>query len=489
MKRLITPILYAIIPVLFLFTYNIGEITASASNVVLPFLATILATVVLYFLTRLVIKNPNKLTILVSFTMFWFFTYGYIITWWTSQEATIFYWRPVLVTLLLWGAILAVVVIGVLRAHRTFDNLTRYLGLVAIILVAISTVNVGIFFIRSATVDYTPTDTRDYSNFTVNQENTPDIYYIIPDWYARGDTLRDIYGFDNSEFLNYLSEKGFYVASESRCNYQLTTFSLASSLNMEHLDYLAEIYGESSQDFSVYSEMTYDNKASHYLKLAGYNYIWVDRIPIAGNPHVEIAANRSKFGLSYFASALLQKTPLNSIIHHYTSYDRRSKILWNFEATARVATYYDTPVFAVTHIKCPHKPYLFDRYGNTPKDEDRGTAAEQYVEQVRFVNMKLKILIDEILRSSEVPPIIVLQADHARDLGGSKLAAHQFSILNAYYFPDQNYELLYPSITPVNTFRVIFNQYLGADYELLEDKSYDMDYHHPYQFPLMVFED
>lgn len=487
MKKLITPILFAIIPVLFLFTYNIGEI--AAFDVILPLLAVIGLTAIFYLLTQLVIKNSNKVIIIVAFTVSWIFAYGFIYDLWETLEGTIFDWRPVLITLLLWGAILAVVIIGVLRARRTFDNLTRYLGLVAIILVAISIVNIGIFAIRSATVDYTPTNTRDYSNFTtINQDSTPDIYYIIPDWYARGDTLKNICNFDNSEFLNYLSEKGFYVASESRCNYQLTTFSLASSLNMKHLDYLTEIYGESSQDYSVYSEMTYNNRVSHYLKLAGYNYIWVGSMATVGTPHAEVAANRSKFGLSYFASSLLQRTPLNHIIHHYTSYDRRSRILWDFEATARISTYYDTPVFAVTHINCPHKPYLFDCYGNPPKDKDRGTILEQYVEQVRFVNMKLKILIDEILRSSEVPPIIILQADHAKDFGG-KLAAENFNILNAYYFPDQNYELLYPSITPVNTFRVIFNQYFGANYELLEDKSYLMDYHYPFRFELMVFED
>ena len=33
--------------------------------------------------------------------------------------------------------------------------------------------------------------------------------------------------------------------------------------------------------------------------------------------------------------------------------------------------------------------------------------------------------------------------------------------------------LLYPAISPVNTFRLIFNTYLGADYPLLEDISYD----------------
>jgi hypothetical protein len=58
----------------------------------------------------------------------------------------------------------------------------------------------------------------------------------------------------------------------------------------------------------------------------------------------------------------------------------------------------------------------------------------------------------------------------------------RYSILNAYYFPDQDYNLLYPSITPVNSFRVILNQYFGADMELLEDRNYFAGWLAPYQF-------
>jgi hypothetical protein len=56
------------------------------------------------------------------------------------------------------------------------------------------------------------------------------------------------------------------------------------------------------------------------------------------------------------------------------------------------------------------------------------------------------------------------------------------SILNAYYFPDQDYKPLYASISPVNTFRLIFNQFFQADYSLLEDRSYYNNKIFPYLF-------
>jgi hypothetical protein len=48
----------------------------------------------------------------------------------------------------------------------------------------------------------------------------------------------------------------------------------------------------------------------------------------------------------------------------------------------------------------------------------------------------------------------------------------RMSILNAYYVNEQAKQDLYPTITPVNTFRVIFNHYFGTTYPLLEDLSY-----------------
>ncbi len=45
------------------------------------------------------------------------------------------------------------------------------------------------------------------------------------------------------------------------------------------------------------------------------------------------------------------------------------------------------------------------------------------------------------------------------------------SVFNAYYLPEHNDEL-YPTITPVNTFRLIFNAYFGGKYDILDDVSY-----------------
>jgi hypothetical protein len=46
-------------------------------------------------------------------------------------------------------------------------------------------------------------------------------------------------------------------------------------------------------------------------------------------------------------------------------------------------------------------------------------------------------------------------------------------ILNALGFPGANTKVLYPTISPVNTFRMLFNLYFGAHYRLLPDETRD----------------
>jgi hypothetical protein len=143
------------------------------------------------------------------------------------------------------------------------------------------------------------------------------------------------------------------------------------------------------------------------------------------------------------------------------------------------------------HIISPHPPFVFDARGRpvVPRqgyslndgDEFRGTLDEYlvgYAMQVQFVNQKLEQVIDAILANSPTPPVIILQGDHGP---GSHLnwsspeqscLWERASILNAYYLPGGGESGLYPSISPVNTFRVVLNAYFGANLPLLPDLTY-----------------
>jgi hypothetical protein len=169
-----------------------------------------------------------------------------------------------------------------------------------------------------------------------------------------------------------------------------------------------------------------------------------------------------------------------------------------FEKLADVASV-QGPKFVFAHVLLPHGPYMFGPQGEmlTEGQVAQRTRTENYLNQLVFTNEKVKWLVDQILSESDRPPIIVLQADEGpkETLQGFRdgIPWNQFSqetlrahmrIFSAYHLPDTDYEsILYPSVTPVNSFRIIFDHYFGTSYGLLEDKSYVVeDLEHPYRF-------
>jgi hypothetical protein len=135
------------------------------------------------------------------------------------------------------------------------------------------------------------------------------------------------------------------------------------------------------------------------------------------------------------------------------------------------------PTFSYIHLVSPHPPFVFDPNGNPtyPPDfwnDQRVYPADLYqkgyVNQVQYLNRKLLQAVDTILAESEVPPIIILMGDHGPWLQPKN---KRMWILAAMHFPDAN-DQLYPTITPVNFFRIVFNTYFTGEYDILEDVSY-----------------
>ena len=89
-------------------------------------------------------------------------------------------------------------------------------------------------------------------------------------------------------------------------------------------------------------------------------------------------------------------------------------------------------------------------------------------------------IIDTLIEKSDPDPVIVIQGDHGATIEYQDLGidpSKRLGILNVYYLPANlndsitPHESLYPTITPVNTFRVIFDRYFNGEYGLLDDKS------------------
>ena len=161
------------------------------------------------------------------------------------------------------------------------------------------------------------------------------------------------------------------------------------------------------------------------------------------------------------------------------------------------------PKFVFAHFIIPHRPYVFGANGEETEAKfyqsgkmDFEVFLEGYTNQVKFINRNIEDVVNHILENSANEPIIIIQGDHGPDFWSVRtsdetfedkswdVATHRMHILNAYYFPD-NSSGLYESITPVNTFRLVFNRYFGEDYEMLEDVSRFSHFRKPYDFSVV----
>jgi hypothetical protein len=189
---------------------------------------------------------------------------------------------------------------------------------IAIVLVLFSLVNIGFYKFKTRNLqDSSIISQNGEAVVLVNQATLPDIYYIIFDGYAGESSLEEFYDYDNHEFINFLTEKGFYVASKSRCNYPWSYLSLASSLNMEYINYLSEDAGLESDDRTLPYRMITENKVWKFLHSKGYKFVHLNSSgwgPTDRNRNADISIQVNRF--NEFNILLIQTTMLKNIFSH-----------------------------------------------------------------------------------------------------------------------------------------------------------------------------
>ena len=141
------------------------------------------------------------------------------------------------------------------------------------------------------------------------------------------------------------------------------------------------------------------------------------------------------------------------------------------------------PKFIYAHFLVPHPPWKFDRDGSLLSEETAGrrTEAENYLCQLEFTNQRIIELVDQVRQRSSRDAIIIIQADEGPELRyagdherpRSERIRHRSGILSAVHLPDRSAaDTMGSSRSPVNTFRIVFREYFGAEIELLEDRFY-----------------
>ena len=497
------PYLVAVFPILFLFARNLEE-DVVPSELAAPLALTLGAVAVLMLTGWLLVRDLKVVGLIVSAWTLLFFSYGHVAEGLAKRRVGPIDLGSDAFLLVAWG-VLAVGSVGVaLFFRQRLASTTRAVNVIAVALVIINVVPIVLYRAPSAVTQ--PSSQRmpeaDGSVSAAQGGRLPDIYYIVPDRYGAWPMHRRTYRIDTRPFVEFLKSKGFYVASKSVANYGSTHQSLAASLNMQ---YLQALLGKKTIPTKPLVYRTLHNPAVvRFLKSLGYRYVLSSSYrPMRNDPVADVRVGGGD--LAGFSQILYSTTLLPALSRVFNvaeeQLDPRRKH-WQrtrsqFEQVART-TRSRRPQFVIAHLLLPHEPYVFDRNGRfvTEEEEQRKSWRVRYAEQVLYTNRKLRELINMLLADTADPPIIVLQPDEGQwplrywdrsdefnyETASRTELLDKFQIINAYYLPGVRGKALYPSITPVNSFRLIFNHYFNAGFRLLPDKTYGRKLNPVYHF-------
>ena len=482
-------------PVFALLSANAGQVQAGAG--IRPFIASIVLGALVYFVVWVILRQVHRAAFLATLLLALFFTYGhayiYIDEQYPEADYTLWLaagWVVLLVLSIFWGT----------RPKLTFVSSAPTLNTVALALLVMSAAQVdlgaGPRSAHALGAKDAPIETD-----LVLPEDPPDVYFFVLDSYGRADLLQRAYGFDNSEFVDALEQRGFFVAKCSQSNYVRTEISLGSSLNMQYLQALSDSFTPDSTARRLLWDALKHSAVRHNFESLGYEtvnyetgFAWLD---ITDGDHF-LSPPPVSSGMTEFEGLFLRTTAARyaqdlgwvdpDTLLGVGFRDRFNNV---FDTIGDIAQL-PAPTYSYIHLVSPHPPFVFDPHGNPTYPPDfwndqrmypAGLYQKGYLNQLQFLNKKMLQAIDTIESNSKTPPIIILQGDHGPWLQPKDKRMWN---LTAISFPGHK-DVLYSTISPVNIFRLVFNTYFGGKYDILEDVSYFSPVPKLYDFSKMPY--
>lgn len=505
-------LLIGLYPLFFLWSENFDQIPIFALSRVLVFSLLLAAAVSLVSL--LIFRNLHKAGVFTTTFLLLFYIYGQIFP--ILDKKAIFGFmigrhRYILAIFAL-VLVISAVILWLKKPPRSLTSILNIsgailLGIVLFKVIAPYILNPDLVRIELNAINNAPKELSTNSN----SEEGRDVYYIVLDSYGSEDLLREEHQLDNSAFIQELTELGFVVQDCAFSNYAPTPLSLGSSLNINYLDQLGVQAhpNEKKVQYGKLGDMLQHSLVRTKFEEMGYQFItfkgvysWLNikdsDLYIDNDVYTPVVDRQETINFQYLflrTTALMYFFDMHvaapedfanlppafqryifpdSSLFSTREYKQYQSSLYALQRLKEIESI-PGKKFVYAHLYITHQPYVFNADGSFrwPPFED----INAYNDQVRFLNPKMIDIIKEIIRESAIPPVIVVQGDHSFPLNRSRM-----KILNAYYLPEGGDQRLYPEITPVNTFRLIFDYYFGMSYPLLEDHSYYSEGSLPYKF-------
>ena len=286
-QRIFHPIFVAIFPILIIYSQNVGRV--NVEDLILPIVLVSLFSVSVYYILKFILKNPFKAALIVTIILILVFAYGHVYYLLNDVSIDEFDLGRNRYLIPAFGLIMGISIFFTVKAKRVFDNATSILNVISVVFILVAISNVAFVAAEitncekcySEELFYEPKDFSGYFEehefSTLENQKLPDVYYLILDEYARNDALLEYHKYDNSEFKNYLLDKGFHIAENSLANYPLSIQSIPSTMNLQYINFLQDEIGENMRNYRPLNEKDYglysNNMVIKNFKEMGYKII------------------------------------------------------------------------------------------------------------------------------------------------------------------------------------------------------------------------
>ena len=480
----ITPILASIYPVLFLAAANWDQIKYRDIGRSLTF--CILFGIVLLLVCRCLMQTWQKAAMLGTVLSIIFFSYGHIYQFIEIKKIALLQHQKITLGI---SFILAVISFWLLRKAKQVTSLLQYANLIITGFCLFSLIQIWPlitgFFSESFYRPEKPISTN------LASADLPDVYLLILDGYPRDDVSKEVLKFDNSSFTNDLKAMGFYVAECSQSNYNYTKLSIESMLNLKYINEVPD-NSNSLQARLTNKNLVYNLKHSKFrkkLESLGYNTVAFE----TGYAFTEVAdstfyypINTDKLIPNKFESIFINTTIL------YARYDldtllsgtvykenarnkelEKNYLIYSYELNQNAmknlrksVNDIKGPKFVFAHLMLTHYPFVMKPDGSM---NDRNVYdTKSLARQFPLINSYLLNLVKAIQSDKQRPSIIIIMGDHGYRLFDRIILQNYLSV----YAPPEVNRRMYPTITPINLFRIIMTEVYGEDYPLVDDKSF-----------------
>ena len=448
---IIFPFLLAFFPSWQLILKNYDELIFQD---ILISLVVVAVSVIAWIVITKIIKNANKAALITGVGTGFFFYFGYLQD---ALDGIMIFGIPINKTSILLVISIIIFIISTIYFVRSRNNFETIVKIANIFAIALVLSLLAQFVIPDALAE------------------KPNVYHIILDEYTDNEILMKKFNHDNEEFLKFLDKNGFYIPNKSFSTFESTIDELNLILNMEY----PKKRGWVSDNYPA----LYDNKVMSIFSAQNYSIIETNSMMRWKNfSDVDTKLCYGANIYSEFLEQILRKSIIRYFLEQYHDNTRRDVIRCTFNELNEIASQSSGPTYVFSHIYVPHPPFIFGPNGENVIPDHREISGLQswentqgYINQLIYATNQVSIVIKNIVKN-DPNAIIILQGDTGTFTGIDDISKRKVkdvyqahSIIYAVRIPGvDNLE----SVIPVNTYRIIFNNYFNTNYEYLEQRIF-----------------